>query len=245
MFEVGFIVRPIHTLFLTMETMSAQKESRDIATEVFIHLIQNQAIDIELLGQYMGKLLSQNYASLQRPLDVLASIKDVSGLHNIALKTIYEGIFVAIFNEKEIPKNTKKLLEDYFDVLIKTKQKPDESLLQNLRFWADNATLKKIAKSVLDLGGVALPKSEKPIRQAVKSEHVELTGNIRNFVFSEGTSNKFWQINCSELSFTVVFGKVGTAGQQQTKDFSSPEACTKEANKIIAEKVKKGYVEQA
>jgi predicted DNA-binding WGR domain protein len=246
MFQPDFIISPIHIFFITLMTMNVKKENRALATEVLIHLIQNQAIDIELFAQYIGKLINQNYASLQRPLDVLASIKDLSSLHNIALKTIYEGIFTEIFNVKEIPKNTKKLLEDYFDILIKTKQKPAESLLQNLKFWADNATLKKIAKSVLDLGGIKTPVQPLHARASQKQPKVETitNGNTRKFVFNEGTSNKFWQINCSELGFTVTFGKVGTAGQQQTKEFSSSEACIKEVNKIIAEKVKKGYVEQ-
>ncbi len=38
------------------------------------------------------------------------------------------------------------------------------------------------------------------------------------------------------------FGRIGTAGQTQTKDFASPEAAQVEHNKLIAEKLRKGYV---
>jgi predicted DNA-binding WGR domain protein len=43
----------------------------------------------------------------------------------------------------------------------------------------------------------------------------------------------------------VRFGKVGTEGQTQTKTFSNEAECQKQAEKLIAEKIKKGYVEGA
>ncbi|WP_338422233.1 WGR domain-containing protein [Leptospira borgpetersenii] len=47
----------------------------------------------------------------------------------------------------------------------------------------------------------------------------------------------------SGKSFTVTYGKTGTNGQTQTKDFDSEEKCLKEAKKLLSEKLKKGYVE--
>ena len=41
---------------------------------------------------------------------------------------------------------------------------------------------------------------------------------MRTFEFSEGTSNKFWNITLSGKTFTVNFGKIGTAGQTQIKE---------------------------
>jgi predicted DNA-binding WGR domain protein len=41
----------------------------------------------------------------------------------------------------------------------------------------------------------------------------------------------------------VQFGRIGTAGQTQTKTFSSADAAQKAADKLIAEKTGKGYVE--
>jgi predicted DNA-binding WGR domain protein len=64
----------------------------------------------------------------------------------------------------------------------------------------------------------------------------------QHFQFSEGTSNKFWKIRLDGKSFTVHFGKIGTAGQVQTKDFANDAEAQKEYDKLIAEKVKKGYV---
>lgn len=62
----------------------------------------------------------------------------------------------------------------------------------------------------------------------------------RSLVFSEGTSNKFWKIELDGASHTVTFGRVGTAGQRQVKDFNDDAAARKSFDKLVAEKVKKG-----
>jgi predicted DNA-binding WGR domain protein len=61
--------------------------------------------------------------------------------------------------------------------------------------------------------------------------------------YQDSTSNKFWNIEVSGKSFTVTYGKSGTAGTSNTKTFDSQEACLKEATKVLNEKLKKGYVE--
>lgn len=63
--------------------------------------------------------------------------------------------------------------------------------------------------------------------------------------YQDGTSDKFWNIEVSGKSFTVTYGKSGTAGTSNTKKFDSNEACLKEANKVINEKLKKGYIENS
>ncbi|EMY77941.1 WGR domain protein [Leptospira weilii serovar Ranarum str. ICFT] len=61
--------------------------------------------------------------------------------------------------------------------------------------------------------------------------------------YKDDKSDKFWNIEVSGNSFTVTYGKIGTAGQTQTKTFGSEEECAKEANELLSEKLKKGYVE--
>jgi predicted DNA-binding WGR domain protein len=65
------------------------------------------------------------------------------------------------------------------------------------------------------------------------------------FEFRDDKSAKFWSIELQGKSFTVRFGKLGTAGQTQTKDFADEAKAKKEYDKVVAEKVKKGYVETA
>jgi len=66
---------------------------------------------------------------------------------------------------------------------------------------------------------------------------------MRTFQFSDAKSHKFWNIDVEGDRFTVTYGKVGTAGQSQTKAFASAEKAQAEADKLIREKTGKGYVE--
>ncbi len=52
---------------------------------------------------------------------------------------------------------------------------------------------------------------------------------------------KFWAIKLDGASFTVKYGKIGTDGQEKTKDFDDEDAAKKEYDKLVAEKTKKGY----
>lgn len=63
----------------------------------------------------------------------------------------------------------------------------------------------------------------------------------KKFVYKDEKSHKFWNIEIKQVALTVEFGKYGTTGQIQTKLFNSEEDCLKAAEKLIAEKTKKGY----
>lgn len=65
----------------------------------------------------------------------------------------------------------------------------------------------------------------------------------KHLKYIDGTSDKFWQIEAQGLEFTVTYGKNGTSGTSQTKSFSTEAECLKMAEKLVAEKVKKGYSE--
>lgn len=66
---------------------------------------------------------------------------------------------------------------------------------------------------------------------------------MRTFQYSDAKSHKFWNIEVTGDSFTVNYGKIGTTGQSQTKSFASTEKAQAEADKLVAEKTGKGYVE--
>jgi predicted DNA-binding WGR domain protein len=65
----------------------------------------------------------------------------------------------------------------------------------------------------------------------------------REFEFSDGKSEKFWNVELVGSSHTVHYGRKGTKGQTRTKDFATPEAAQKSYDKLITQKTKKGYVE--
>lgn len=65
----------------------------------------------------------------------------------------------------------------------------------------------------------------------------------RMFEFSEGTSNKFWEIWSDGSEVHTRYGKIGTAGQTTVKDEGDDAKAAKLYAKLVAEKTKKGYVE--
>jgi predicted DNA-binding WGR domain protein len=69
-------------------------------------------------------------------------------------------------------------------------------------------------------------------------------GSTRRFEFVSGPSRKFWEISTSNNSFTVRFGRLGTSGQSQSKSFNDEASARREAESLIAQKLKKGYIEK-
>jgi uncharacterized protein (TIGR02996 family) len=66
---------------------------------------------------------------------------------------------------------------------------------------------------------------------------------MRTFTYTDEKSHKFWNIDLRGASFTVAWGRIGTAGQSQTKKFKDEAAARKEHDKLVAEKLRKGYRE--
>ncbi|RTL43701.1 MAG: DUF4253 domain-containing protein [Candidatus Melainabacteria bacterium] len=66
---------------------------------------------------------------------------------------------------------------------------------------------------------------------------------MRRFEYSAGGSDKFWEIQLDDNSFTVNYGRIGTNGLSSTKTFNSNQEAKNEHDKLVQEKLKKGYVE--
>lgn len=67
--------------------------------------------------------------------------------------------------------------------------------------------------------------------------------DTRRFEYKDEKSSKFWEIIVSDASFTVCYGKIGTDGQTQAKEFADAATAEKQAQKLIVEKTRKGYQE--
>ncbi|WP_281321833.1 DUF6493 family protein [Flavobacterium aestivum] len=65
----------------------------------------------------------------------------------------------------------------------------------------------------------------------------------KSLKYIDGNSDKFWEIEVAGLDYTVTYGKNGTSGTSQTKSFTTNEECLKMAEKMLTEKIKKGYSE--
>lgn len=68
---------------------------------------------------------------------------------------------------------------------------------------------------------------------------------MKHFIFQDEKSHKFWAVEQQGNELHISWGKVGTQGQSQVKNFADAAAAEKAELKLIAEKTKKGYVEDA
>lgn len=65
----------------------------------------------------------------------------------------------------------------------------------------------------------------------------------REFFVQDEESNKFWIIELMGNRYVTMHGRVGAKGRETLKEFASAEEAAKEVEKLIASKLKKGYVE--
>ncbi|MER5338434.1 DUF4132 domain-containing protein [Micromonospora sp. NPDC002717] len=56
-------------------------------------------------------------------------------------------------------------------------------------------------------------------------------------------SAKFWQVSQDGAELSIRFGRLGSTGQAQVKEFDTAEAATAAMRKLVAEKLRKGYTE--
>ncbi|MBA8274828.1 DUF4132 domain-containing protein [Escherichia fergusonii] len=68
---------------------------------------------------------------------------------------------------------------------------------------------------------------------------------MKSYIYQDEKSHKFWAVEQQGNELHISWGKVGTQGQSQVKNFADAAAAEKAELKLIAEKTKKGYVEDA
>ncbi len=121
----------------------------------------------------------------------------------------------------------------------------------------DKLIREKTGKGYAEKGGA--PAAAAPAAPAAPAKKVEKTApaktapapaalavvepGFRRFEFSEGTSNKFWEVKVEGEQQIVRFGKIGTPGQTKEKDFDGAGEAKADTKKLIAEKTGKGYLE--
>ncbi len=65
---------------------------------------------------------------------------------------------------------------------------------------------------------------------------------MQRYEFNDGKSSKFWQIEQIGAELHISWGKIGTSGQSQVKDFETEAKATAAKDKLVKEKTGKGYV---
>ncbi len=65
----------------------------------------------------------------------------------------------------------------------------------------------------------------------------------RRFELRDGSSSKFWEVEAKGQWLEVRFGRIGSAGQEKSRDCSTAAAARRAATLLIEEKSRKGYRE--
>ena len=65
---------------------------------------------------------------------------------------------------------------------------------------------------------------------------------MARYEFSEGSSNKFWEIELRGRSLVTRYGKIGSDGQSTEKAWPSEKEAKIQHDTLVAEKTRKGYV---
>lgn len=65
----------------------------------------------------------------------------------------------------------------------------------------------------------------------------------RSFQYTDAKSNKFWTITLEASSHTVSYGRIGASGKIETKTFSTSYLAKQSYEKLIQQKLSKGYIE--
>ncbi|MDZ7900602.1 MAG: DUF6493 family protein [Arcicella sp.] len=134
---------------LAVACLVQKKEYRGLAAEVLLAHFEQQTIEPAQLGKKIAYLVQNKYGGIQRFIDVVNLVKDASTLHNQGLLLMIDAMFDTLKDLPEIPMNTKKLLEIYFDLLSKTNKKPSNLALEAAKVWQNNGSLKSISKQIL------------------------------------------------------------------------------------------------
>ncbi|MCK6591983.1 MAG: DNA ligase [Polyangiaceae bacterium] len=90
-------------------------------------------------------------------------------------------------------------------------------------------------------------KPEAPQAQAVENAKApappSASRDIRRLEKSEGAIKVFWEIRITGSRHTVHTGRSWTSGTSQTRDFASPDEAARDAEKLLKEQLREGFVE--
>jgi DNA ligase 1 len=101
--------------------------------------------------------------------------------------------------------------------------------------------------AMADSGPVVAKKQAKKPLPSVTTESpaamADSSSAARRFEFLDGKSQKFWEVSVEGCEVAVRFGRIGTDGTSKIKAHADAMTARREADRLIAEKTGKGYVE--
>jgi len=110
---------------------------------------------------------------------------------------------------------------------------------------ADDAA--PLLESVVPAAAADAPQATAPAAPAAEPPAAGETAwdAVRHLISLQGTSRKFWRAARRGTELQVTYGRIGSNGQVVLKQFDSLDRARREMDKLVEEKLRKGYSEEA
>ena len=120
---------------------------RSLAQEVVLRAVAHGRLLPAAVGEALGHQLAAGYAPVPRLTDTLKPLQGLDALTDDALRQLLDALLPEL--PAEPPRNVRKLLEAYADLLARTRQPAPAAVQTRLRGWRAQATLKKVVALLL------------------------------------------------------------------------------------------------
>jgi superfamily I DNA and/or RNA helicase/predicted DNA-binding WGR domain protein len=170
-----------------------------------------------------------------------------------------EAYTLSILLDDDIHYANENILEQYYQRPAILKDFGWRTISVFTKDWLHypSKVLENIKKRMTEDAKIESEETTTELDSIIKTEitqHISLTNDntaislydslkYKTLKFSEGTSNKFWEAAVDNQKLIIRFGRIGTKGQTQIKNFPNNEAAEAEKEKLVQEKLAKGYLE--
>ncbi len=126
------------------------------------------------------------------------------------------------------------------DIDIAFIQDPQPQILDDINQSEESIPQPELEKHIKDEEPVTIEKPEQIEKEETQASTAE-AADWHRLEFSEGNSNKFWQVRTHQADLIVEYGRIGNKPQQRIKSFDSDERAKREMASLIIKKEQKGY----
>lgn len=135
------------TVLLAAGLTHAAPVCRALALEVLLATVAQRRLAPAALGTALGRLLGTGFAPVQRLADGLAELRAIDAATDDALTQTLAALLPEL--PAEAPRNTRKLLDAYADLVGRTRQPAPAPVLARLHAWQATPALKKASATLL------------------------------------------------------------------------------------------------
>ncbi len=143
----GPVLTESTTVLLAVALTHAAPVCRALGLEVLLATVAQRRLVPAALGAALGRLLAAGFVPVQRLADGLAELRAIDAATDDALTQTLTALLPAL--PAEPPRNTRKLLDAYADLVGRTRQPVPAPVLVRLREWQGSASLKKASGPLL------------------------------------------------------------------------------------------------